>query len=132
MSDKTKGWTFEEIIGVSIVNPGAVTSMKAVPGYTFNNEGGSIEIRRHALKITGAIESAALAFANDILKRGKFSPEEADKFNLNYMNVIEICIVDNKYTLNLLQDGVHTIHQDQWNLLKKHVEKICNDLTAFI
>ncbi len=104
--------------------------MKAMPRYIFRNEKGSITIRRDFIAIEGAIESAALAFAEAILEGAKVITPNPTGDRWSYLDTIEVTRVDGKITLNLLD--VYAIHSDQWALLKSHVEKICNNLTAFM
>lgn len=102
--------------------------VKAIPKLVFENEKGGIEIRRNSIKITGVMESAALALANTILNR------KVDKKydTWNYMNVVDVVCVEGKYNLNLTGTGLTAIDLEQWNVFKKSVETICNNLTAFM
>jgi len=107
--------------------------VKAIPKLLFENDGGGIEIRRNSIKITGKPESAALAMANVILNR--VNPPSGYN-SWDYMGVIDIVYChhcdDNRYTINLTADGLKLIDQETWTPFKKNVEKICNNLTAFL
>lgn len=104
--------------------------MKAMPRYIFQNEKGSIEIRRNLITINGAIESAALAFAEVILDSAKIINPNPTGDRWGYMETVEVIRTDGVITLNLLDKWA--IDQEKWSLLKNHVEKICNNLTAFM
>lgn len=117
------GWTVSETIGVAVVNPRGVTGMKAVSAFNFQNEHGGIEIRQYSIEITGSTESAAKAFAEEILSKKK--PQ-------SYFNVIRVDVENNKYTITLGKGGTGLISPEVWAEFKKNVERICNDLKAFL
>lgn len=100
--------------------------VKAIPRILLSSKDGSIDIREYTVTITGSVESAALAMAEDILRRRKNQP---DSHSLNY-RCIEVYIKDKEYILSLKHHNAMKL--DDWNLLKKNVEKICNDLVAFM
>lgn len=102
--------------------------MKAIPKFSFENDKGGIEIRRGSIKITGAVESAALALANAILNRK--ANEKHDTWN--YMNVIYVVCFEGKYAISLTPSKVDGLTTEQWETFKKSVETICNSLTAFM
>lgn len=102
--------------------------MKAIPRLSFENEKGGIEIRRDSIKITGAVESAALALANAILNRK--TNEKYDTWN--YMNVVYVVCFERKYAISLTPSKIDGLNAEQWETFKKNVETICNNLTAFM
>lgn len=104
--------------------------LKAMPRYIFRNDKGSIEIRRNLITIEGAIESAALAFAEVILDSVKAITPNITGDRWGYMETVEVVRTDGVITLNLLDKWA--IDSEKWTLLKSHVEKICNNLTAFM
>lgn len=105
--------------------------MKAIPKLVFTSEHGSIEVRTFALYVHGTMEGAALALAEDILKRMPRDAEyDARELYLSVFAVTKDAGKDSKYVLTLLKPGA--INADSWTALKKDVEKICNNLTAFI
>jgi len=131
MSDKNLklGWTVSETIGIAVVNPRGVSSMKAIPKFYFHNEGGGIDIRRYSIEIIGNPESAAKAFAEGILSKKDLKPGYD---TWQYCDVIDIVYTDNKYYVSLTGNGLGLIDQDVWMSFKKNVQTICNDLKAFL
>ena len=117
------GWTVSETIGVAVVNPRGVTGMKAIPKFNFQSDKGGIEIRQYSIEITGSTEAAAKAFAEEILSK---------KSAQSYFNVIRVDVKDNKYTIALGKGGSGLISPEVWAEFKKNVERICNDLKAFL
>lgn len=123
------GWTVSETIGVAIVNPRGVNSMKAIPRFNFKNEQGGIDIRRYSIEITGSVEGAASAFAKAILDR---TTNRNQNEHWTYCDIIYVNYDGGVYRLHLNEDGDGLIDPDIWSAFKKHVEKICNDLKAFL
>jgi hypothetical protein len=107
--------------------------VKAIPKLLFENDSGGIEVRRTSIKITGSAEGAARAMAEAILNR-KNPPTGYNSWD--YMGVIDIIYCsdckDNPYTVNLTGTGIPLIDLEIWNKFKKDVEKICNNLKAFL
>lgn len=95
----------------------------------FGDEVGSIDIRRYSIEITGAIEHASKAFAEEILSRKITTP---DYESWQYFEVIDIVYRNGEYILYLTGNGQGLIDQDVWMTFKRGVEKICNGLKAFL
>ncbi len=110
-------------------------NVKALPRITLESKTGSIEIRSYAIYITGTLEGAALALAEDILKhipKDNVWYKDAIYASKNYIETISVVKRrdSGKYEISLLRkDAINT---DTWDALKKDVEKICNNLIAFI
>lgn len=100
--------------------------MKAFPRIIFSHKESSIAIRDHLITIVGKIEDVAVAFAEDILKRKRANP---DYTLFDYM-AIDVVIENGEVILRLWSQD--SLDKQSWNLLKKGVEKICNNLTAFM
>lgn len=110
-------------------------NVKALPRLTFSSEHGAIEIRSYAIYITGTMEGAALAFAEDILKhlpKDVVWYNDATRASKNYMEIISVVKHrdSGKYEISLLRKDI--MNADSWAAFKKDVEKICNNLVAFI
>jgi hypothetical protein len=101
------------------------STVKAVPRIYLSSETGSIEIRQYSFTIRGSVEGAALAMAEDILKKKKENPQAQS----HYYMAIDVFNRDNEIIL-----GINSVPYDKevWDTFKKNVEKICNNLTAFI
>ncbi len=97
--------------------------VKAIPKLYFASPKGAIEIRHNSITITGTVEGAALALAEDILKK-PIVPQRT------YLSTIEVLAGNGQYTLNLLKPTV--LEPEIWIDLKKDVEKMCNNLKAFL
>lgn len=120
------GWVVSETIGVAIVNPRAVAGVKALPRITLTYKNTTIEIRDTSISIDGVIEEAAMALADYILKDMKRDPN----VKWRAYRAIEAYIIDDKILINPRVQNV--MAEDQWLLLKKETEKICNNLKAFM
>jgi hypothetical protein len=106
-------------------------NVKAIPKLVFTSEHGSIEVRTFAIYIHGAMEGAALALAEDILKKmPRDAAYDARELYLSVFAVSKDAGKDSKYELTLLKPAA--INADSWVAFKKDVEKICNRLTAFM
>lgn len=122
------GWTVSETIGVAVVNPRGLKSMNIITKNIFGNEAGSIDIRRYSIEIVGAVESAAKAFAEEILSKKIATP---DYESWQYFDVIDIVYRNGEYILYLTGNGRGLIDPDLWMTFKKDVEKICR-MKAFL
>ena len=125
------GWTVHEVIGIAVVNPRALSGAAGMPKELFGDNRGYIEVRSYSIEINGALEAAALAFAEDILKSKRWAGDVPND-RWRYHNVIEVRRDQNVFTVNLTEQGLGLIDPDLWASFKKSVEKICNDLPAFI
>ena len=125
------GWVVSETIGVAIVNPRGVNGMKAIPKFVFGDENGYIEIRRYSIQIVGSLEAAAKAMVEKELlpRRDATSPSPA---SWDYMKVIEVTRTGTTFKIDLTDDGLGLIDPEIWATFKKSVEKMSNDLTAFL
>lgn len=121
------GWTVSETIGVAIVNPRAVAGMKAIPKYIFDNADGGIEIKRYSISIYGDREAAAKAMAEEILNH-----KTGSNHDWNYMGVIVAEEYLGKFSIKLTENGEGIVDPEIWLTFKKNVEKMCNDLKAFL
>ena len=120
------GWTVSETIGVAIVNPRAVTGVKALPRITLTYKDTTIEIRDTSIIIHGVMEEAAMALADHILTDWKRDP----KIQFRTYRAIEAYEIEGKILINPRVNGI--MDADRWDLLKKETEKICNNLRAFM
>lgn len=106
-------------------------NVKAIPRLIITSKDGEIEIRPYSIIIRGTMESAALALAEDILKRiPRDAPYNARELYINAFDVTKDAGKDSKYILNLLRPDA--MNADSWAALKKDVEKICNNLAVFM
>lgn len=121
------GWVVSETIGVAIVNPRATGMAKALPRHVFENENGGIDIRRYSIEIFGQHEAAAKAMAEELLKH-----KTGSNHSWNYMGVIECEEYLGRFIIRLTEKGEGIIDPEVWATFKKNVEKICNDLKAFL
>lgn len=122
------GWTVHETIGVAIVNPRALTGMKASPWITLTHKGTTIKITDTSVTIDGTIEEAAMALAEyilDYIKRLKGSDTNYFSFRSIEAYVIDGNVLVNPKIQNIMEPG-------DWELLKKSTEKICNNLKVFM
>jgi hypothetical protein len=130
MSDKLKlGWTVSETIGMAIVNPRAVSALRGK--FVFSSETGTLTITDLPV-ITGAVEGAALAFANDVLE-AKMPANSTDLRiyrNREMLELIGVRRENSTYVLYYLEPDL--FQGEDWVRFKAAVEKICNDLTIFI
>lgn len=92
----------------------------------FNNDKPSITIYRHSVSINGTMEDAAIALSNAILNYKKGNP------NANYgtWGPLDFLFFEGRVVIALSDQTA--IDKENWNLLKKSTEKICNDLKAFM
>jgi hypothetical protein len=121
------GWTVHEVIGVAIVNPRAVAGVKALPRIVLTYKNTTITIRNDSVIIDGVMEEAAMALADHILKEIKRAAPEVKYFSFR---AIEAYVIDGKILVNpKIQNAMDA---DQWALLKRETEKICNNLKAFM
>jgi hypothetical protein len=103
--------------------------MKALPRYSFDHNGSSVEIRRDSIKIVGKIEDAAFAMAEELLKRGK--TEATTHWEYPWSGpVMQAHLREGKYSIELLK--IAAIDAENWKIFKSDVEKICNKLKAFM
>ena len=110
-------------------------NVKALPRVVITSKDGEIEIRPYSVIIRGSVETAALALAEDILKHLPKNPVWYDGALFSTKTYVEAISVTHykdsgKYEVTLLRKDA--INPDTWAALKKDVEKICNNLTAFI
>jgi hypothetical protein len=121
------GWTVSETIGVAIVNPRAMGVAKALPKYVFENAEGGIDIRKYSIELFGRHEAAAKAMAEELLKH-----KTGSNHSWNYMGVVEGEERLGQLSITLTQNGLGLIDPEVWAAFKKNVEKMCNDLKAFL
>ncbi len=106
-------------------------NVKAIPRLVITSKDGEIEIRPYSIIIRGTMECAALALAEDILKRiPRDASYNARELYMSAFVVNKDAGRENKYILNLLRPDA--INPDTWEAFKKEVEKICNNLIAFM
>lgn len=106
-----------------------------VPYQTFRSEQGAVEISRGRVTIFGSLEGAAKAFAEELLSKNLAkatyfrNPSEWTYFE----TVWATCTSENNkytYTIDLLMP--EAMDEATWKDFKKYVEKICNNLTAYL
>lgn len=110
-------------------------NVKALPRVTLESDTGSIEIRSYGVYITGTMEGASLALAEDILKHLPRNPIWYDGALYSTKAYVGTIMAKHyrdsgKYEISLLR--ADAMNADTWEALKKDVEKICNNLVAFI
>lgn len=110
-------------------------------GYDYNwrellSHGSSeLEIKTDHFIIRGDPAEAAVALANDILKKKLEKQKDENLSNLfkdlswTYCGFITVVIKDDLVTLGL--NHIYPLEK-RWVRLKKDVEKICNELKAFV
>lgn len=110
-------------------------NVKAIPHTVITSKDGEIDIRPYSIVIRGTLEAAALALAEDVLKNLPKNMEwynDATDASKTYVSAFRVIKwkESGKYELDLLRKDA--INPDTWAALKKDVEKICNNLTAFM
>lgn len=100
---------------------------------TFQNENGAVKVSRGQIQIIGTMESAAKALAEAILK-ADFRPTYGLEYEWKCFDTLvayQVSIEGKKvYTLSLL--APQAIDTETWTILKNYVEKMCNNLTAYL
>jgi hypothetical protein len=108
------------------LRPGYMNTMKAIPRQIFEHNDSSVTIRSESISISGKLEDAAWALADECLRRGK----DNNNTNWRYFSVLEVTLREGVYDLTLLKD--YALDASTWETLKRDVEKICNNLKAFM
>lgn len=101
--------------------------MKAIPRQIIEKDESGIEIRRYSIHIFGQHEAAAKAMAEEVLNH-----KSGSNHSWNYMGVIEGEECLGKFSIKLTESGENLIDPNVWLSFKKNVEKMCNDLKAFL
>jgi len=101
-------------------------NVSAIPRTLFQHKSGYIEISNDTIIISGPVEDAAWAMANECLKMGK----DNNNTNWRYFSTLEVTLREGSYDLTLLKSTA--MEATNWGAFKKNVEKICNKLTAFM
>ena len=129
MNDKKLGWSCSEIIGMAIVNPHGTVA--ALIQRVFASETGTLMIIGLPV-MTGTVEGAALAFANEILDRNIPTNDTGLRIyrNAEDTELIGVRRENGTYVLYYLEP--HLFQGDEWVRFKSAVEKICNGLTVFM
>jgi hypothetical protein len=104
--------------------------MKAIPRQIYEHNGSSVTFRPYSITITGKIEDAAWAMAEEILTRAKEEPTTHWDYMWGSNRVMEATFREGCYSVNLIKE--EAIDGETWATFKKDVEKICNKLTAFM
>lgn len=120
------GWVVSETIGVAIVNPRGLTGMKASPWITLIYRGTTLRIRDNAVTVDGTMEEAAMALAERILQDAR----RDDSIKYFSYRAIEAYVIDGQIVINPKTQNI--MEPQDWDLLKKETEKICNNLKAFM
>jgi hypothetical protein len=104
--------------------------MKAIPRQIYEHNGSSVTFRYDSIDISGKIEDAAWAMAQEILTRAKSEPTTHWDYMFGTRRVMEATFREGCYNINLIKHDA--IDPDTWATFKKDVEKICNKLIAFM
>lgn len=110
-------------------------NVKAIPHTVITSKDGEISIRSYSIIIRGTLEAAAVALSEDILKNLPKNMQwynDAKEASKTYVGAFQVVKYreGGQYELRLLRQDA--INSDTWAALKKDVEKICNNLTAFM
>ena len=97
-----------------------------MPRIVFEHNDSSVVIRHNDISISGKMEDAAWAMADNCLKVGKTN----NNTNWRYCAILEVTLRENVYDLTLLDPKA--MDAATWEIFKKDVEKICNNLTVFM